>query len=183
MRRNGARRGQGAVAVNRVVPSSILSLVLLAPAALAQVSPQDRAWLVVAHQTNLAEVAAGNLAAQSGHAESVRNAGRMLVDEHRALDAKLQPVAKQLGVKLPDYPNAQQKAEMQRFRRESGMQFDQTWAHVEGDGHVLAIELAVKETLHGSSPQVKQLAATALPVLKKHLGVLRQASERIAGSG
>ncbi|HJU07114.1 MAG TPA: DUF4142 domain-containing protein [Rhodanobacteraceae bacterium] len=170
--------------MNRVVPISILSVLLLAPmVAFAQASPQDRAWLVAAHQTNLAEFAAGNLAAQSGHTESVRNAGRMLVDDHRALDAKLQPVAKQLGVKLPDYPNAQQQAEMQRFQRESGMQFDQTWAHVEGDGHVLAIELTVKETQQGSSPQVKQLAAAALPVLKKHLKVLRQASVRITGSG
>jgi putative membrane protein len=168
--------------VNRVFP--FFSLALLAPmVAFAQVSPQDRAWLTVAHQTNLAEIAAGDLAAQSGHTESVRNAGRMLVDDHRALDAKLQPVAKQLGVNLPDYPNAQQKAEMQRFRRESGVQFDQTWAHVEGDGHVLAIELTVKETQQGSSPQVKQLAAAALPVLKKHLEVLRQASVRVTGSG
>ena len=183
MRYNGAWRGQGADAVDRVLSFSVLSLVLLAPAAFAQVSPQDRAWLVVAHQTNLAEIEAGTLAAQSGHAESVRNAGRMLVDEHRALDAKLQPVAKQLGVKLPDHPDAQQKAEMQRFQRESGMQFDRTWAQIEGDGHVLAIELTVKETLQGSSPQVKQLATEALPVLRRHLEVLRQASVRITGSG
>jgi len=168
--------------VIRILP--FFSLALLAPVvALAQASPQDRAWLIVAHQSNLAEIAAGNLAAQSGHTESVRNAGRMLMDDHRALDAKLQSVAKQLGVKLPDTPNAQQKAEMQRFRRESGMQFDQIWAHIEGDGHVLAIELTVKETEQGSSPQVKQLAAAALPVLKKHLKVLRQASVRITGSG
>ena len=162
---------------------SFAVLLALAPAVSAQVSPQDRAWLVAAHQSNLAEIAAGNLAAQSGHAESVRNAGRMLVDDHRALDVKLQPLAKQLGVKLPNHPDAQQQAGMQRFRRESGMQFDQTWAHIEGDGHVLAIELTVKETLHGSSPHVKQLAETALPVLKKHMKVLRQASVRITGSG
>ena len=182
MRRDGARRGQGAVAVIRVL--SFFSLMLFGPVvALAQVSPQDRAWLIAAHQTNLAEIAAGDLAAQSGHTESVRNAGRMLADEHRALDAKLQPLAKQLGVKLPDHPNAQQKAEMQRFQRESGMQFDRTWAHIEGDGHVLAIESTVNETLRGSSPQVKQLAAAAVPVLKKHLKVLRQASARITGNG
>jgi putative membrane protein len=169
--------------VNRILPSSVLWLALFAPAAFAQVSPQDRAWLVFAHQTDLAEVAAGDLAAHGGHTESVRNAGRMLVQEHRALDAKLQPLAQQLGVNLPDRPNAQQKAEMQRFRRESGMEFDRTWAHIEGDGHVLAIELTVKETLQGSSLQVKQLAAAALPVLKKHLEVLRQASARLTGNG
>jgi predicted outer membrane protein len=98
------------------------------------------------------------------------------------MDAKLKPIARQLGVTLPDHPNAEQRDEMQRFKSESGMQFDRDWAKTEGDGHVKSIEATEREVEHGSSPQVKQLAQTALPVLKKHLRTLRDASAKLGGS-
>jgi putative membrane protein len=149
--------------------------------AFAQASLQDRTWLQQAHQTNLAEIAAGNLAAESGHAESVRMAGHTLATDHAELDARLQKVAGQLHVKLPDAPNAQQKAIAQKLKDQHGMRFDQMWAHDESDGHIQAIELTTFEVGHGSAPQVKQLAVKALPVLKKHYQLLTHAASELHG--
>jgi putative membrane protein len=139
-----------------------------------QTSSQDRSWLIAAHQTNLAEIKAGDLAAEKGHEADVRAAGRMLTQDHAKLDAKLRPVAKQLGVKLPAKPNAEQRDEMRKFKSSSGVDFDRTWTHDEADGHVKAIELTEREIQHGTLPQVKHLAQSALPVLKKHLHLLKQ---------
>lgn len=150
-------------------------------AAPAQVSSQDRGWLAAAHQTNLAEIQSGNLAAKSGHSAAVRAAGRMLAADHTSLDAKLAPVARQLGVKLPDHPNPKQHAEMQTFHAKSGLDFDKVWTHDEADGHVRAIELTEREIQHGSASKVKQLATATLPVLKKHLRTLHKASTEIRG--
>lgn len=149
--------------------------------AFAQASPQDQKWLQQAHQTNLAEIAAGNLAAESGHAESVRMAGHTLATDHAELDAALQKVAGQLHVKLPDAPNAQQKAIARKLKDQHGMQFDQMWAHDEADGHIQAIELTTFEVGHGSAPQVKQLAVRALPILKKHYKLVTHAQVEIHG--
>ena len=79
---------------------SLLSILLVLPvtAALAanpQVSSQDRGWLVAAHQSNLAEISSGKLAAEKGHTAAVRKAGRMLTQDHAKLDSKLRPVAKE----------------------------------------------------------------------------------------
>lgn len=145
-------------------------------------SSQDRTWLIAAHQDNLAEIKSGDLAAKSGHSEAVRNAGQMLASDHQSLDAKLKPVAQQLGVKLPDHPNTEQRHQMKTLKSESGMQFDQTWTHDEADGHVKAIEQTESEIHSGSVPQVKQLAEAALPVLKKHLHTLRAAQTKLSGS-
>lgn len=157
-------------------------LPIMAKSAPTQVSSQDRSWLIATHQTNLAEIKSGTLAERSGHAEAVRNAGRMLAADHRSLDAKLKPVARQLGVKLPDRPDAKQRDEVKHFKSLSGMKFDTTWAHDEADGHVEAIEATKREIDNGSLVQVKQLAKAALPVLKKHLSTLRQVSTEISGS-
>lgn len=159
-----------------IFPISVLLVLPFAAGAAQhpQASSQDGSWLIAAHQSNLAEIKAGDLAAESGHSEAVRKAGRMLTQDHGKLDAKLRPVAKQLGVKLPTRPNAEQRDEMKQFQSLSGTQFDKTWTHTEADGHVKAIELTEREIQHGALPQVKQLATAALPVLKKHLRTLHQ---------
>ncbi|MGH8124350.1 MAG: DUF4142 domain-containing protein [Rhodanobacteraceae bacterium] len=166
-----------------IIPLAMLFVLpLTAFAAPPKVSSQDRGWLIAAHQSNLAEIQSGNLAAQSGHSAAVRSAGQMLASDHQSLDAKLKPVAKQLGVKLPSHPNAEQRHEMKKFKGASGMKFDQIWAHDEAGGHVKAIEMTKREINDGSSSEVKQLAQSTLPVLKKHLSTLHQASTEISGS-
>lgn len=159
-----------------IFPASVLLILPIAAGAAQhpQTSSQDQSWLIAAHQSNLAEIKAGNLAAEDGHTEAVRKAGRMLAEDHGKLDAKLRPVAKQLGMKLPTQPDGEQRDEMKQFKDESGVQFDKTWTHTEADGHVKAIELTEREIQNGSGPKVKQLATAALPVLKKHLQMLHQ---------
>jgi len=157
---------------------ALLSILLVLPvtalAANPQVSSQDRSWLIAAHQSNLAEISGGNLAAEKGHTDAVRKAGRMLTQDHAELDSKLRPVAQELGVNLPAKPNVEQQQEAKEFKSLSGTQFDQTWTHDQADGHVKAIELTEREIQTGSVPQVKQLAQSTLPVLKKHLNTLQQ---------
>lgn len=165
----------------------LLAVALIVPlAAEAAQSPrsssQDRSWLIAAHQTNLAEIKAGDLAAETGHAADVRAAGRALTRDHAKLDAKLKPVAKQLDIKLPTRPNAEQRDEMRKFKSTSGVEFDRTWTHDEADGHVKAIESTVREIQHGALPQVKHLAQAALPILKKHLRMLHQTQSARSGN-
>ncbi|HJP97269.1 MAG TPA: DUF4142 domain-containing protein [Rhodanobacteraceae bacterium] len=166
-----------------IFPISVLLVVPLVAFAAqhSKVSSQDGTWLIAAHQTNLAEIKSGDLAAESGHTEAVRKAGRMLTQDHSKLDAKLGPVAKQLGVKLPAKPNAEQRDEMKQFKSLSGLKFDKVWTHTEADGHVKAIEMTEREIHDGSLPKVKHLAESALPVLKKHLQTLHQTANFING--
>lgn len=166
-------------------PHFVLAIVLLLPLTAfagqshtgqSKTSSQDDSWLTAAHQTNLAEIKTGNLAAERGHITAVRQAGRMLATDHAKLDAKLRPVAHQLGVTLPTRPNAKQRAEMQQMKSKSGTNFDTTWTHDEINGHAKAIEMTKREIQHGSLSKVKQLAQSAWPVLKKHLNTLQQLS-------
>lgn len=160
----------------------VLPFAVQSVAAPPKTSSQDGSWLIGAHQDNLAEIQSGEFAGHNGHTAAVRNAGHMLATDHQKLDAKLKPVAQQLGVKLPKQPNLQQRDQMKHLKTLSGMQFDTTWTHDEADGHVKAIEQTEGEIEQASEPQVKQLAQSALPVLKKHLQTLQQAAVQIKGS-
>lgn len=73
---------------------TLLAAVMLAvsPAAAAP-SEQDEAWMVSAHQSNLAEIAAGTAAQEHATTEAVQDMGARLIEDHQALDADLTAAA------------------------------------------------------------------------------------------
>lgn len=144
-------------------------------------SRQDTAWLVQAHQTNLAEIKAGTLAVQRAHAHSLRQAAQTLVADHRMLDSKLKSLAGQLSVDLPASPSVKQQSILKLVESQQDMAFDTEWAHQEIDGHIAAIQKTKREIHIGKSHQVRQLAKRALPVLEKHLHLLRLAADQMTG--
>ena len=145
------------------------------PAPAQRPSAQDHTWLVFAHQVNLAEVTVGELAQKKGHTAAVRSAGQMLVTDHQRLDARLTRVADRLGVTLPKTPAPDDEALAKRLENESGKTFDQDFLAAMVTGHQNAIDKTKAEIAQGSSPEVKNLARTALPDLTKHLTTMQNA--------
>lgn len=139
-------------------------------------SGQDRAWLVTIHQANLAEVQAGELAEKKGGTAAVRAAGAMLVTDHTASDAQVTRVAKSLAVALPGSAAPQDAAAAGRLANEAGAQFDHDFVATMMTGHQNVIAETQKQIAQGTAPQVKGLAQTTLPILRKHLATLRKAS-------
>jgi putative membrane protein len=67
---------------------------------------QDRAFLVAAHQSNLAEIQAGQVAQQKATTDVVREHGQIFIRDHTRLDASLRQKAQALGVSLPSQPSS-----------------------------------------------------------------------------
>lgn len=148
-----------------------------------QLSQQDKMWITQAHQINLAEIKLGEMAQRKGHANAVREAGQTLESDHERLDSKLEPVAENLGISLPESPTLTQQAEAEMLSDKSGMAFDQAWVQTEISAHEKAITKTNKEISKGSSPKVQSLAKETLPVLEKHLHMLRRTSDKLYGGG
>lgn len=138
---------------------------------------RDRAWLTFIHQVNLAEMRAGELAQQKGGTAAVRSAGKMLVADHEALDAKVTKVARDLGITLPATAPPDQQALAKKLENESGGRFDRDFLSNMITGHRQAIATTQDEVAQGSAPDVKALARAALPDLNKHLSTLRKARQ------
>lgn len=169
------RAAVGAFAVSAVV-------LLTASPAMAAPSQQDQAWMVAAHQSNLAEIAAGTAAQQKGASQGVRDMGAMLIKDHQTLDADLSAAAQQFGVQLPGEPTAEQQATLAEVSKNSGEAFDAAWIASQVDGHRTSLAAGQQEVQSGSDPAAVALAQAAAPVIQGHLDDLLKLAGQTPGS-
>jgi putative membrane protein len=166
-----------AVKTHRLVAAALVAgtVAVVPTAASAQtgVSAQDRSFLVAAHQSNLAEIAAGKTAEAKATTATVREHGQRFIIDHTTLDASLTKVASTLGVALPSVPNPTQQHTLASVSALSGAAFDQAWTSTQITGHEQALAGVKTEISSGSNAQVKGLATTAEPVVTSHLAMLR----------
>ncbi|SDM28231.1 putative membrane protein [Allokutzneria albata] len=141
----------------------------------ALVNPTDQIFLRRVHQGNLFEIAKGALAVEKGRCASVRRVGRVIARDHTRLDQRLRPVAERERVSLPDTPTRAQQALLRDLQSKSGTAFDRSWLQVQVTVHQQTLKLIQQELRRGQSPQVKQVAREALPVVEKHLAQVRTA--------
>lgn len=135
-------------------------------------SAQDRTFLVAAHQSNLAEIAAGRAAQQKATTSVVKRHGQQFITDHTRLDGNLTAVAGKLGVTLPGAPTAAQQASLAAVTAQSGAAFDKAWIQQQTTGHLQAKAAGQKELATGSDTSVVALAKAAGPVVQIHLNML-----------
>lgn len=164
-------------AVRAVVAATAAVVLLLAAptAAAAQtgLSEVDRAYLVTAHQANLAGIAAGEAAYQIASTEQVRQWGQVITANNRATDADAVAAASALGVELPDSPTPEQLAGLAAVGQLSGAELDAAWTASQITANEAFIAASQQQVAEGSSPQVVAVAQRTIPVMQAHLAVLR----------
>lgn len=137
---------------------------------------QDRAFLVAAHQSNLAEIAAGQAAQSKATTQVVREHGQLFIRDHTRLDANVRKVAAQFNVDLPDAPSQGQQATLAEVNTRSGAAFDAAWLQQQLASHKASLTAGSRELSQGSDAAVKGLATASAPVVKMHLAMLEQAT-------
>ncbi|SOE01513.1 DUF4142 domain-containing protein [Blastococcus haudaquaticus] len=157
-----------------LVPAAVLGAVLLTAApALAAPSEQDTAWMQLAHQSNLTEIAAGTAAQQQATTQEVKDLGAMFIQMHTELDTALTQAAQQLGVQLPAEPSPEQKQQLAAVQANTGQAFDTAWIAQQIGSHSTTLAATQKELASGSDETVLTLARTSTPVVQQHLVELR----------
>ncbi|SEC73226.1 putative membrane protein [Amycolatopsis tolypomycina] len=136
------------------------------PPARTDVSAEDREYLNRAHQNNLFEIITSHLTDRASCAE-VRRLAPEFAAHHTALDADLVSVATREGVTLYSVPEPLPR--IADLAARSGPDFDKAWLNAQQEAHISAIATIEREARQGWSPEVKDLAARAAPVLHHHL--------------
>ena len=139
-------------------------------------STQDTNWMVSAHQSNLAEIAAGTSAQSRATTDEVRQLGAMFVEMHTQLDADLTAAAATLGVQLPPAPTPDQQAQLAAVEANAGSAYDTAWIAQQLASHELTLQAGQTEISSGSDPTVVGLAQAAAPVVQQHLTELQNLS-------
>ncbi|MFP3712291.1 DUF4142 domain-containing protein [Puerhibacterium sp. TATVAM-FAB25] len=155
-----------------VLTATAGALLLAAGPAAAQPSQQDQDWMVFAHQSNLAEIAAGQAALEQATTDAVREHGQMLIDDHTKLDADLTAAAEELGVELPSEPTEEQQQILASVTAQSGEAFDRAWVEAQITSHRQTLAAGERELAEGSEQAAKDLASASAPVVQMHLDAL-----------
>jgi putative membrane protein len=156
-----------------VVPMLAAGLIASANPAAATTSARpwraDITWMIAAHQSNLAEIAAGPAAERRATTWKVRHLGAMFARMHGELDATLKAKARTLGVDLPNAPTPTQQAQLAAVKAHHGRSFDRAWVRQQIGAHVTTLFATLHELKVGRSPVVLHLARTTKPVVVMHL--------------
>jgi putative membrane protein len=125
-------------------------------------------------EANMADSAAGALAASKGTSSAVRDFGRRMTRDHHTLRAKGEALAKKLKV-TPTPPGddnlvADAQKNMDNLNSTAkGKDFDKAYIDSEVDAHKKVLELATKAMGQAQSTELKNLIQQAAPVIKGNL--------------
>ncbi|MDP9278786.1 MAG: DUF4142 domain-containing protein [Gemmatimonadota bacterium] len=125
-------------------------------------------------EANMADSAAGALAATKGTSSAVRDFGRRMTRDHHTLRAQGEALAKKLKI-TPTHPagdnlvtDAQKNMDTLNSTAK-GKDFDKAYIDSEVDAHKKVLELATKAMDQAQSTELKNLIQKAAPVIKGHL--------------
>ncbi len=133
----------------------------------------DQKFVDFAAQTDMTEAHLGQMAADQGASQAVKDFGQMLVTDHTNDYQQLGTAASKAGDNEPKGLDAAQNKMIAPFNNLKGAAFDRRFAQAMVSGHQKAIAEYKKEADSGSNADIKAYATQALPVLQKHLDAAR----------
>ena len=164
----------GGTVVAQAAPASNADLPTAAVAQqVRQVNRADEIFLKMGHQFGRYEILKSGMAVGKGHCFAVRRLASIEVRSHRLMDQKLRVVAARERVSLPGYLTPQMARTLRVLSGKVGRDFDRAWIQAQTIAHQHALYFVRQEIRSGDSPEVKQLAREALPILERHAALLR----------
>jgi putative membrane protein len=142
----------------------------------------DHAFMMAAARGDMAEVDLGKLAVQKASSEDVKKFGQRMVDDHSKANDKLEAIAREQHVTLPDTLSAQDKALQARLDKLSGEAFDRAYMSAMVRNHREDVKAFMHEEKVGANPAVKTFASDTLPMLQAHLKLARSTDRQVVAT-
>ena len=146
------------------------------------VSAADKKFATEAAQGGLAEVELGQLAAQKGQNDKVKQFGQRMVDDHTNANNQLKSVAEKNNITLPTSISAKDQALKDKLSGLSGSAFDKAYMTAMVKDHQKDVAEFQKEASSGSNADLKSFAAQTVPTLQEHLRMAREAEQTVVSS-
>jgi putative membrane protein len=140
---------------------------------------QDRDFIDDAAKGGLYEVRAGQLAQQKAQADDVKQFGKRMVDDHTAINGRLQQLAQQKGLNLPQQLDRKHQDKIDNLSKKTGADFDKAYLDQMVDDHKKDVDDFDKAAKDAKDPDVKSFAASTLPMLREHLQQVQSVKERL----
>jgi putative membrane protein len=135
-------------------------------------------------EANMADSAAGAIAATKGTSSSVRDFAKRMMRDHHQLRAQGQALAKKLNVtpSAPSNDPVQSMAQNETNTLNStakGKDFDKAYIDAEVDAHKAVLDLATKAAGQTQTAELKNLIQKAAPVIQAHLTLAESIQKKL----
>jgi putative membrane protein len=145
----------------------------------------DATIVAIFDNANTADIETGQLAAQRGHSNEVRQFGAMLARDHQMVRQQGRDLAKKLGF-IPTPPSGDQSVQdravaMQRLSSLTGPAFDRAFLQHEVEFHETAIA-AIENSLlpAAANAELRAMVAKVALAFKAHLDMARTLGRQFA---
>jgi putative membrane protein len=163
----------------------ILTTLFVATPAFAQkstLSDDDREFLEDAHASNIAEIRLSELALKITTNDEVKKLATKMIADHTAASEELKKLAaKKRFVPSPKIEDSQLRRE-EKMRNMSGSKFDDEYLATMDSDHRNAITVFGDAADDADDAEIKKFAASTLPTLHHHLGMVEAAQKAVKGS-
>ncbi len=136
---------------------------------MANLSSQDRNFIMDAAMGGLEEVELGRIAAQQGMSAEVKQFGQRMVDDHSQANSELMSLASSKGITLPTELDQKHRSEVTKLSGMSGADFDREYTKMMVSDHRKDVSEFEKQSTRGTDADLKAFATKTLPTLQEHL--------------
>lgn len=130
---------------------------------------KEKEFLSSAHMINLEEIKAGELAQQKAQDQQVQEYGQALKDHHQKNKQKLENLAQQKNVQLPQDLSSEKKQKVQKLESAQPDQFEKEFLSTMVKGHEDAVRKFEEAEKNVADEELKNYISETLPTLREHL--------------
>jgi len=152
-------------------------------AGMANMTPQDRNFIMDAAMGGMMEVELGRVAAQQGASDAVKQFGQRMVDDHSKANSELMSLASSKGITLPAELDAKHREHVTKMSGMSGADFDREYGKMMVSDHRKDVSEFEKQSTRGTDPDLKAFATKTLPTLQEHLKLAEALPGAKSGGG
>ncbi len=138
----------------------------------------DQLFAAAAAIGGMSEVAMSQLGVQKATDPELKKFSQEMVEAHTKMNNELMELASKKQMALPRTLDPKSQFCLQSLTGLSGEKFDRCYAKAQAVGHMEAVSAFEAEAERGQDPEVKALAAKALPHIKHHLAMIKPIAMR-----
>jgi putative membrane protein len=133
----------------------------------------DTLFAQSAAASGMAELVISELGLKQAQSAELKEFSQRMIADHTKMNAELKTLAAQKQIPLPTQLDARSQFCAQSLAGTPSEKFDLCYAKAQLSAHLEAVSAFEAEAERGQDPEVKALAAKALPHLKEHLHMIK----------
>ena len=149
------------------------------PAAGQMAGVSDGLFAAAATDGSLTELTLSQLGVQQATDPELKQFSQQMIEDHTRMGTEMRSLITQKGLRVPEMVDVRSQFCAQSLAGLSGEEFDRCYAKAQLIVHMDSVAMFEAEAERGMDPDVKAMAAKALPHIKAHLKAIKPIAQTV----